>query len=282
MPASIAWPQAISQALPPMTAPDNDTPPAPAGALPTEVEIAGTPAPQTSDSTEQEVSRGGRLWADWGRPFLIIVIVMSTLRSTVADWNHVPTGSMEPTILVGDRIFVNKLAYDLRLPFTMVRLTRWHSPQPGDLIVFRSPKDGRRVVKRVIGLPGDTVSLRSNRLSVNDEEARYQPLDASTLPYVASASLDFYDFQTESSRALASHPIMTSPRLPSQATFGPVKVPDGHLFVLGDSRDDSFDSRFFGFVEKDRVFGRAHAIALSVDPTEGYKPRWGRFFQTLD
>src|SRR5512135_1934600 len=95
-------------------------------------------------------------WRKEIRPLLLLVLVVCSIRSSLADWNDVPTGSMNPTILEGDRIFVNKLAYDLKVPFTTWRLARWGGPARGDIVVFAAPEDGKRLVKRVIGLPGDT------------------------------------------------------------------------------------------------------------------------------
>jgi len=89
------------------------------------------------------------------RPFAFMVLLLCTFRSSIADWNDVPTGSMNPTILEGDRIFVNKLAYDLKLPFTTWHVAAWGDPGRGDVVVFYAP-DGTRMVKRVVGLPGDT------------------------------------------------------------------------------------------------------------------------------
>ena len=97
-----------------------------------------------------------RFWR-WVRPIIAVIVVLSAVRSSVADWNDVPTGSMNPTIVEGDRIFVNKLAYDLKVPFIQWRLARWSAPQRGDIIVFESPADGQRLVKRVVALSGDTI-----------------------------------------------------------------------------------------------------------------------------
>src|SRR5258706_12828154 len=105
-------------------------------------------------------------WYEY-RGFTLFVILMVIFRSAVADWNDVPTGSMKPTILEGDRILVNKLAYDLKIPFTTVHLTAWARPKRGDIIVFFSPIDRVRLVKRVFGLPGDEIELRDNQLLVN-------------------------------------------------------------------------------------------------------------------
>src|SRR5947209_242579 len=106
-------------------------------------------------------SRGRWLWRQV-RAFVFIFVILAALRSAVADWNDVPSGSMIPTILEGDRIFVNKLAYDLKVPFTTVHLATWDNPSRGDIVVFFSPDEGTRLVKRVIALPGDTIELRQN------------------------------------------------------------------------------------------------------------------------
>src|SRR6187200_2349564 len=98
-----------------------------------------------------------------------------------ADWNDVPTGSMEPTILPGDRILVNKLAYGLRVPFTHTWLARWDDPSAGEIVIFASPKDGTRLVKRVIAGPGDTIELRNNVLVINGVAQAYSPLTESSL-----------------------------------------------------------------------------------------------------
>src|SRR5271155_1268802 len=93
------------------------------------------------------------------KSLLFTIIILMAVRSAIADWNDVPTGSMNPTIVQGDRVFVNKLAYDLKVPFTTWHLAQWSNPKRGDIVVFFSPVDGTRLVKRVIGLPGDQVEL---------------------------------------------------------------------------------------------------------------------------
>src|SRR5277367_4097672 len=112
------------------------------------------------------------------KPLLIMVLVMLAFRSAIADWNDVPTGSMKPTILEGDRVFVNKIAYDLKVPFTTWHLAQWDNPVRGDIVVFFSPADGMRIVKRVIGLPGDRIELRNDEVFVNGEPLKYEPLSA--------------------------------------------------------------------------------------------------------
>ncbi len=229
-------------------------------------------------TTSVELPLRTRLWKEWVQPILVVVIVLGSLRSAVADWNDVPTGSMKPTILEGDRIFVNKLAYDLKIPFTGSAVASWGDPKRGDIVVFNSPEDGKRLVKRVIGLPGDTVELKNERLFVNGRQADYAPLDPAIgrqLP--ASGS---YIFAAESLDG-RSHPMMVIPGVGTKRTFGPVSVPAKSYFMMGDNRDQSYDSRFFGFVDRDRIAGRATAVALSVDLGRHWLPRWNRFFTKL-
>src|SRR5438445_9053118 len=119
-------------------------------------------------------SRARSWWRKEIRPLILLALVLLSIRSSLADWNDVPTGSMKPTILEGDRVYVNKLAYDLKVPFTTWHLAEWSHPQRGDIVVFFSPHDGKRLVKRVIGLPGDTIELRNNALVINGEPVTYQ------------------------------------------------------------------------------------------------------------
>lgn len=221
------------------------------------------------------------LWSEWLKPFAIVAVGMLSFRSAVADWNHVPTGSMKPTILEGDRIFVNKIAYDLRVPFTRVRLAEWSAPERGDIVVFLSPADGQRLVKRVIGVPGDVVEMLDNRLAVNGELAEYEPIEGDGVKDLEQTERKTYRFAQESINGEKSHPIMTHADSASSSGFRRLQVPEGRYFVLGDNRDDSADSRVFGLVEASRILGQATAVALSVDPKNSYRPRWDRFFTSL-
>jgi len=121
-------------------------------------------------------SRARYWWRKEIRWWLVIGLVVFSIRSSLADWSDVPTGSMKPTILEGDRVFVNKLAYDLKVPFTTRHIAQWSNPQRGDVVVFFSPRDGQRLVKRVVGLPGDTIELRHNGLVLNGKPVEYQPI----------------------------------------------------------------------------------------------------------
>jgi len=119
-----------------------------------------------------------KIWREWIFPPVLLVTILAPLKSAVADWNWVPTGSMKPSILEGELVLVNKLAYDLKVPFTTRHLSTWGNPIRGDVVVFFSPKDGTRLVKRVIGLPGDTVELRHEVLYVNGIPEQYSFIDS--------------------------------------------------------------------------------------------------------
>src|SRR5689334_25244557 len=112
-------------------------------------------------------ARARHWWVKEIRPLLILALVLFAIRSSLADWNDVPTGSMKPTIQEGDRVVVNKLAYDLKVPFTTIAIFKWGDPARGDIVVLFSPVDGTRLVKRVVALPGDKVEMRDNQLFVN-------------------------------------------------------------------------------------------------------------------
>jgi signal peptidase I len=229
--------------------------------------------------TIQTRSRLGRFWR-WIRPIVVVVVVLSAMRSSLADWNDVPTGSMNPSILEGDRVFVNKLAYDLKVPFTQWRLARWSLPRRGDIVVFESPADGKRLIKRVVGLPGDTVEMRDDRLTLNGQALSYD-FDLPTAGESQATAPPTRPLPGREDLGGRTHPIQVVPGIRAMRSFGPLVVPPGRYFVMGDNRDNSFDSRFFGTVEADRIEGRAVGVALSVDPNHHYLPRWQRFLTPL-
>ena len=209
------------------------------------------------------------------RIFLLMILIVSSLRSALADWNDVPTGSMKPTIQEGDRVVVNKLAYDLKIPFTTKAIVHWSDPKRGDIVVLFSPVDGTRLVKRVVALPGDDVEMRENQLYINGQLAKQSP--------VATTELADYGRAYVFAENLAghNHQMMVTPDIPAVRSFGPIEVPAGNYFVLGDNRDNSNDSRFIGFIERRRIVGEAVAVAFSLDRSNYFVPRFDRFFEGL-
>ena len=215
-------------------------------------------------------------------PLVVLVVVLFSVRSTVADWNDVPTGSMKPSILEGDRIYVNKLAYGLKVPFTTLHLARWDTPTRGEVVVFFNPA-GTRMVKRVAAVPGDTIELVNNHLLINGKPATYEELDPSIVDNLPPSQQHRHGFLAESiAGAMPRHPVMSTPQnYGIQRSFGPIAVPAGYYFMLGDNRDNSADSREWGFVPQDQIVGRASRVVVSLDPEHSYKPRWDRFFEPL-
>lgn len=252
---------------------------------------APTPAvpPSSEPSADHPAEPGSfqRLWREWIRPLLIVLVVMGSFRSALADWNDVPSGSMKPTIVEGDRIFVNKAAYGLRVPFTRLRLWQWGDPARGDIVVLFSPDDDKRLVKRVVGLPGDSVAMRHGRLYINGQAVQYEPIDPGALRDLDSLDRNGNQFAREE-LGQAEHPVILARMRfdqpawnPLSDFFGPIVVPPHSFFVMGDNRPNSRDSRFFGVVDRSRIVGKATAVVFSLDLDRHYRPRWDRFFQRL-
>jgi signal peptidase I len=227
------------------------------------------------------LQRVGRfLWREWIKPIGLVAILVFPLKSAVADWNWVPSGSMKPTILEGDLVFVNKLAYDLKVPFTLQRLAEWDNPARGDIVVFFSPHDGLRLVKRVVAVPGDTIELRNNVLLLNGKAMAYESVN--TKAYAKEIYEDARAVIAAEHGAGRSHLVMELPSHRGLRTFDSITVPPGKYFMMGDSRDNSFDSRFWGFAERKQIVGKANRVLLSFDKNHHYVPRLGRTFSSLD
>lgn len=207
------------------------------------------------------------------RRLCLLAALILTGRSVLADWYVVPTGSMKPTILEGDRVFVWKAAYQVRVPFSRVRLFATGAPNRGDVVVLRNP-DGDTVpfVKRLIALPGDTVEVRNESLYINGQE---QP--TAFLPPHAEVAGGSVLLGTESLNG-RTHPVRVVPDLPCPArTWGPIVVPDGEVLVMGDNRDESRDGRYFGTRPVSDLLGRAVGVMWSWHPHWLQGPRLQRF-----
>lgn len=210
---------------------------------------------------------------------LAFIALMVVFRSAIADYNVVPSGSMLPTVMVGDRILVDKLAYDLRLPLTHISLLRLGEPQRGDIVTVDSHQAGELLLKRIVGLPGDVVELRDNVLTINGQAASYGQAQVRPLAGDGADDAVYRDERIDGMNHLVrlseSHPSLHS-------SFGPVVVPADHYMMLGDNRDNSMDSRYFGFFARSELMGRTSRIAFSLDADKGYRPRLDRFGRLLD
>src|ERR1041384_1543437 len=175
-------------------------------------------------------ARARHWWRKEIRRLLILLLIGFSIRSSLADWNDVPTGSMKPTILEGDSVFVNKLASDLKVPFTTWHMAEWSNPQRGDIVVFFSPHDGKRLVKRVIGLPGDTIELRNNVLVINGSPVEYAPISEEALRDLAPGERVGRVFAAEKLPG-QPHAVAGMPTEPALRSFAPVRVSDGQYFM---------------------------------------------------
>ncbi|MFN0133045.1 MAG: signal peptidase I [Phycisphaerales bacterium] len=238
------------------------------------------PIPPAPEPTNPRHARLRRFIRGWVHPFALAAAILLPVRASIADWNDVPSGSMRPTIVEGDRIVVNKLAFGLRVPFTTTWLARWDYPDRGQIVTLASPADGIRLVKRVAAIAGDTVELRKNLLYINGQLATATLVGAlppARLPDGRTTPME------ESTELLGTrrHAIALTPALASKRDFGPVTVPQGTIFVLGDNRDQSRDSRYLGFAPVSTVYGSVPAVAFSLDRANFYVPRLGRTLKRL-
>jgi signal peptidase I len=215
----------------------------------------------------------------WGFSLVVVLLIATSFKSAIADWHDIPSGSMKPTILIGDRIFVNKLAYDLKVPYTTLHLATWSDPNRGDIVVFYSPKDGKRLIKRVVGLPGDTLAMRQNRLFINGQFVKYESLYQEIIDQIELDQQSHHVFFNENLPG-RQHAVMFSSSRSSLKTFDPVIIPEGQYFMMGDNRDNSADSRFFGFVDRNLIVGRATMVVISREGSFLH-PRWSRFLKDL-
>lgn len=213
-------------------------------------------------------------WLKENRGLLVFVLCLGLFRTAIADWNPVPTGSMRPTILEGDVVLVNRLAYDLKVPFTDVSLARLGDPQRGDIVTFSSPKDGMRLIKRLVAVPGDVVELRDNRLFINQQPAEYSNVTEVREP----VGLGRYVDATRATEGFgsSSRTVQFLPVLDAKSNFGPVVVPADKFFMMGDNRDNSEDSRYIGFVPRNLIIGHAGRILVSADIKHNWHPRFDR------
>jgi signal peptidase I len=218
-------------------------------------------------------------WLRQNRGLIVFLLCFGLFRTAVADWNPIPSGSMRPTILEGDVVLVNRLAYDLKVPLTDLSLARLGDPQRGDVVTFSSPRNGVRLIKRVVALPGDTVELKDRVLIVNHEAAGYSDttlVDEPVAPGLQVAATRSVEQLGGSARA-----VQYFVRAGAAADMGPVVVPPDHYFMLGDNRDNSEDSRYIGMVPRQLLIGRAGRILVSADITGHWTPRLERLWSPL-
>lgn len=215
-------------------------------------------------------------WIEYSGSFFPVIALVFFLRSFLYEPFKIPSSSMVPTLVTGDLILVNKFTYGIRLPVINKKVIENNQPQRGDVMVFKYPKDpALDYIKRVVGLPGDRVVYRNKRLTINDQEATYQALP----DYLDEENLT-YSRQFSEDLGTVSHRILNDERLPAYVPrperfpgyercnydvqgFA-CTVPAGHYFVMGDNRDNSLDSRYWGFVPDENIVGKAFFVWMNL------------------
>lgn len=218
-------------------------------------------------------------WVNSNRGFIIFLLCFGLFRTAIADWNPVPTGSMRPTLLEGDVVFVNRLAYNLKLPLTDIIVTQLAEPKRGDVVTFSSPKDGTRLIKRLIALPGDKVEMRKEVLFINGKVATYDAPEMLTEPMGNNTTLPAMRLTETIDQS--NHRIQLLKGVPARNDFGPIEVPPGMYFALGDNRDNSADSRYIGFVPRHLLIGKTECILVSANILGNWAPRMDRIGMRL-
>jgi signal peptidase I len=217
-------------------------------------------------------------WARENKGWLMFLLLFGVFRTAVADWNPIPSASMRPNLLEGDVVWVNRLAFDLKVPLTDVIVTHLGEPKRGDVVTFSSPHDGTRLIKRLIALPGDVVEMRNEVLIINGKKADYAVVGRGMEP-VGGGQED--TFRLNETMGGQGRSIQVMPQLNAARNFGPVTVPAGHFMMLGDNRDNSADSRYFGMVPRQLLIGRAERVLVSADYQGNWMPRTERFGMSL-
>lgn len=219
----------------------------------------------TEEQVEQELERLSRepIVTEYAKSFFPVLLFVLTLRSFLFEPYQVPTGSMIPTIKIGDFILVNKFAYGLRLPVLGTKILDVGEPQRGEIMVFIPPHVNQYFIKRVIGLPGDTIRYENQRLSVNGELVPEE--------FVSSVSVDtgigpLDGVLNSATYNGVTHAIQHIPGVNSSRGRSSWIVPAGHYFMIGDNRENSADSRVWGAVPEENIVGKAIAIWLHKDP----------------
>jgi len=213
------------------------------------------------------------------KSLFLFILLLVVFRGAVADWHPVPTGSMKPTILEGDVILQNKLAYDLKIPFTDIKIATLGEPKRGDIVVINSSAADKRLVKRLVGMPGDDIAIIGSRVFINGESAHYSTVSQSNIDALRHSDSERGLYLIESIQDGVGH-IVNIERRSASRDFQ-LTVPEGEYFFMGDNRDNSADSRYYGTFPRDELRGRASRLLVSLNINDAYKPRFERFFASL-
>lgn len=203
------------------------------------------------------------------KSIFIILAIVFIFRSSILNWYVIPSGSLLPTLKIGDHVVVNKLSYGLMLPLSENRLFSWHEPQRGDVVVFKGNEAVNNVtlIKRVIGLPGDTISFTNGVLTVNGILAKTELVDDKNLLENSGEKINSDEYNVFQESGFSRYPHYIMLKKWGSTTKGETQtwvVPAHKLLLIGDNRDNSKDGRFWGFMDESRIYGRAFRISYST------------------
>ena len=229
--------------------------------------------PASGASYYQQIARWlANAWRE-NRNFMLLLCAIVFFKSAIADLSSISGASMLPTLVDGDKVWVNKLAYDVKVPFTGISLTRLSDPARGDIVIIDSAQARKRLVKRIVGVPGDQVEIQNNALIINGVPVDYQVLSRGSGEIIIEEALPGRNHQVRLTQYLMNS---------SSRSHGPVIVPEGRYFVLGDNRNSSADSRVYSFIPRDEIIGRSRSVIFSLDSDNYYLPRGSRFMAGLE
>ncbi len=241
-----------------------------------------------------------KFWTEGWGSFALAILLALTIRWAVMEAYVIPSGSMFPSLLIHDHIFVNKAVYGVRVPFSEKWLIKYRKPDRGEIVIFKYPNDKSTFyVKRVVGLPGDKILWDKGKLYINDEPVKVEEAtDSTRFDRLRDKDFQRGGFWNDSKNNYQhffetigefEHSILINKFRKGGATYGPITVPEDRLFVMGDNRDNSSDSRRWGFVPMENILGKAMFVWLSCNETlpvvsflcNPLTIRWGRMLNSV-
>jgi len=232
----------------------------------------------TTDETAQVTLPREPVIVEYAKAFFPVLLLVFVLRSFIVEPFRIPSGSMLPNLYIGDFILVNKFSYGIRLPIVHKKLIENSNPERGDVIVFRFPHNEKvNFIKRVVGEPGDVIGYNKKRLTINGEEIPLENPEDYTFDQPEKRNKKATRF-SEKLKASVHDVVLENSNNSRPAEY---RVPEGHYFVMGDNRDQSNDSRFWGFVPDKNIVGRAFLIWFNWDTKNGFDIKWDRIGNTI-